>query len=115
VICEERGHINQYEMASIRPLPDALHALRAHPRHPHLGSDRPLIRPRSLLPAQTALISLENTHNMAVGTVYPLEVAEDICDTRTRRTTRASGCARIFNAAVALGRKRRRAHTQIRL
>src|SRR3989442_6416178 len=64
----------------------------------------PLIRPKIYYRAQTALISLENTHNMAGGTVYPLEEAEDICD-----HAHASGLrvhldgARIFNAAVALG------------
>src|SRR2546426_10996756 len=63
------------------------------------------IRPKIYYRAQTALISLENTHNMAGGTVYPLEVTEDICD-----HAHASGLrvhldgARIFNAAVALGR-----------
>ncbi len=106
VICEERGHINQYEMASMSAIAGCL------PRTTYAPDGilsweviEPLIRPNVYYRAQTALISLENTHNMAGGTVYPPEVAEEICD-----RAHAAGLpvhldgARIFNAAVALRR-----------
>jgi threonine aldolase len=63
----------------------------------------PLIRPKIYYRAQTALVSLENTHNMAGGTVYQPKNSDDICD-----HSHAAGLkvhldgARVFNAAVAL-------------
>jgi threonine aldolase len=65
----------------------------------------PLIRPRGRYSAPTGLISLENSHNMAGGTVYPVEAAEDICDRAHDGglPVHLDG-ARIFNAGVALGR-----------
>jgi threonine aldolase len=55
--------------------------------------------------AQTGLIELENTHNMAGGTITPVEVMEEICDGAHDRgiPVHLDG-ARIFNAAVALKR-----------
>jgi threonine aldolase len=106
VICEQRGHINQYELASMSavagcmprttPAPDGI-----------LTWDliEPLIRPKTYYYSQTALVSLENTHNMHGGTVYPQAVTEDVC-----QHAHAAGLqvhldgARIFNAAVALGK-----------
>jgi threonine aldolase len=64
----------------------------------------PLIRPRIYYRAQTGLIELESSHNMHGGTVYPLDVIDDICE-----HAHAVGIpvhldgARIFNAATALG------------
>ena len=53
--------------------------------------------------AGTGLITLENTHNMAGGTVTPLEVYQDIWwrAAETRIPVHLDG-ARIFNAATAL-------------
>src|SRR5208282_6651335 len=51
------------------------------------------------------LVELENTSNMRGGTVYPQEMSDDVCD-----RAHASGLkvhldgARVFNAAVALGK-----------
>jgi threonine aldolase len=106
VICEQRGHVNQYELASMSavagcmprttPAPDGI-----------LTWDliEPLIRPKTYYYSQTALVALENTHNMHGGTVYPLAVTEDVC-----KRAHAAGLkvhldgARIFNAAVSLGK-----------
>jgi threonine aldolase len=106
VICEGHAHIYLYEMAAVSaiagcmpntvPTPDGV-----------LTWDliEPAIRPHIYYRAQTALIELENTHNMHGGTVYPPEIAEDICD-----HAHESGIpvhldgARVFNASVALGR-----------
>jgi threonine aldolase len=105
VICEQKAHINQYEMASMaaiagafpRPIPTANGILSWEQIEGQ-------IRPKSYYMSQTALVSLENTHNMAGGTLYPPAVAEEICE-------RAHGAglrvhldgARIFNAAAAQG------------
>ena len=104
VICEETGHIYNYEMASMCAIAGVLPRVVA-------GIDgilswdvvAPAIRPRVYYRPQTSLIALENTHNMAGGTVYPTEVAEEICD-----KAHAVGIhvhldgARVFNAATYL-------------
>jgi threonine aldolase len=106
VICEQRGHVNQYEMASMSavagcmprttPAPDGI-----------LTWDliEPLIRPKTYYYSQTGLLSLENTHNMHGGTVYPTAVTEDVCQHAHAAGLRVHlDGARIFNAAVALGK-----------
>src|SRR5437868_1158916 len=59
--------------------------------------------PKIYYRAQTGLISLESTHNMAGGTVYPHEVADEICDRAHALSipVHLDG-ARIFNAAAVL-------------
>ena len=65
----------------------------------------PLIREKIYYDSQTALMTLENTHNMHGGTVYPTAVAEDICERAHAAGLRVHlDGARIFNAAVALGK-----------
>jgi threonine aldolase len=61
--------------------------------------------PKIYYRAQTGLISLENTHNMAGGTVYPSAVFEDICERAHQAglPVHLDG-ARVFNAAAALGK-----------
>ena len=106
VICEQRAHINQYELASMcaiagcmprtTPAPDGI-----------LTWDliEPLIRPKTYYYSQTGLVSLENTHNMHGGTVYPPAVTEDVCQRAHSAGLRVHlDGARIFNAAVALGK-----------
>src|SRR5438045_729009 len=81
VICEEAGHIYNYEMASMSAIAGVL------PRIVR-GDDGILswetiskgIQPKIYYRPQTALISIENTHNMAGGTVYPTKLAHEICD-----------------------------------
>ncbi len=54
--------------------------------------------------AATTLIALENTHNMAGGSVYDLETIDEICHEAHRRGLRVHmDGARVFNAAAALG------------
>jgi len=105
VICEERSHVNLYELASMSAIAGCM------PRAVRAGDDGILtwdqihaaIRPRIYYDSQTALICLENTSNMAGGTVYPTDRVHQICD-----KAHAFGLkvhmdgARIFNAAVAL-------------
>ena len=106
IICEERGHIFNYEMATLSSFSGCL-------VRPIYGEDgflswaeiKKRIAPGIYYKAQTGLVSLENTHNMAGGTVYPQEVADEICDRahETGLPVHLDG-ARVFNAATALGR-----------
>jgi threonine aldolase len=106
IICEERAHIVDYEMAMMGWFSGCI------PRT--IAGDRGIlsweaiqqrIRPDIYYVSRTGLIALENTHNMAGGTVYPPEVANDICDRAHELglPVHLDG-ARIFNASVALGK-----------
>lgn len=106
VICEDLGHINQYEMASMSAIAGCMPRTTPSPDGILTWEMiEPLIRPKIYYRSQTALVSLENSHNMAGGTVYPVKTADDICG-----HAHAAGLpvhldgARIFNAATALGK-----------
>jgi len=105
VICEERGHVFNYEMAMMAHfsgvVPRTVSTEDGILTWEHVKSK---LRPKSYHSAKTGLVSLENTHNIAGGTVMPLVVFDEICD-RTHQAglpVHLDG-ARIFNAAVALG------------
>jgi threonine aldolase len=105
VICEDRCHIYNFEMATVTAFSGVL------PR-PVYAQDgiltwdliAPHVRGRNDHRARTGLIEIENTSNLAGGSVYPLENINDIVD-----HAHAAGLpvhldgARIFNASVALG------------
>jgi threonine aldolase len=106
VICEERAHVNLYELASMcaiagvtpRPIP----APRGFLTWDLIDAQ---IREKIYYDSQTALITLENTHNMHGGTVYPLATMEDVCDKAHAEGLRVHlDGARIFNASVASGK-----------
>ncbi len=63
-----------------------------------------LIRPKSQKTPQTGLIWIENTHNGAGGTIFPLDIAEKIAEVAHKHDIpiHMDG-ERVFNAAVALG------------
>jgi threonine aldolase len=105
VICEDRSHVNLYELASMSAIAGCM------PRAVRAGEDGILtwdqihaaIRPMIYYDSQTALICLENTSNMAGGTVYPTERVHEICDQAHALGLKVHlDGARIFNAAVAL-------------
>jgi threonine aldolase len=105
VICEEAGHIYNYEMASMSAVAGVLpRVVRAADGILTWEAIAQAIRPKIYYRPQTALISLENTHNMAGGTVYPTKLAYEICDEAHDAGVRVHlDGARIFNAATALG------------
>jgi threonine aldolase len=105
VICEENSHIYTNEMASMAGIAGLLP--RLIPTEDGVMTWEQvarMIRPKMYARAQTALVCLENTHNLAGGTVYPTRLAREICD-----GSRAAGLpihldgSRIFNAAAFLG------------
>jgi threonine aldolase len=105
VICDERSHVNLYELASMAAIAGCMPRIAR-------GVDGLLtwkqveeaIRPKIYYDSQTALVCVENTHNMWGGTVYPTAQVDEICE-----GAHAAGLkvhmdgARIFNAAAALG------------
>jgi threonine aldolase len=106
IICEERCHVFNYEMAMMAHFSGCLgRPIQAEDGILRWQQVELKITPKTYYYAQTGLVSLENTHNMAGGTVYPPEVADEICD-----GAHAAGLpvhldgARVFNASVALGK-----------
>jgi threonine aldolase len=104
VIVEENAHIYNYEVASMAVVSGALpRPVRSENGIPHWPAIEAAIRPAIYYLAQTGLICLENTHNMAGGAVMPKERMHEI-----GRNAHARGLpvhldgARIFNAATAL-------------
>jgi len=104
VICEVRGHVNNYELASMSAIAGCMPRTVAAPDG-ILNWDliEPLIRAKNYYTSQTGLLALENSSNMHGGTVYTREQTDAICE-----RAHAAGLpvhmdgARIFNAAVAL-------------
>ena len=110
IICEERGHIYNWEMnmlswfsgCVVRPVAAPLGILS-------WKLIEPRIAPSTYYVAQTGLIALENTHNMAGGTVMTTPVADEICrEAHARDLPVHLDGARIYNAAVFLGVRWRR-------
>ena len=106
VICESRTHLLDWELSMlawfsgclVRPVATEDGILR----WPDI---RAAIRPDSPHCAPTTVLEIENTHNMAGGTVYPMDVLEEICANAHDAGLRVHlDGARIFNAACHLNR-----------
>ena len=105
VICDARSHVLNYELSMMawfagcvaRPIatPDGILSWERV---------RQEIRPLGPHWAPTGCIEIENTHNMAGGTVYPLHTIEEICTGAHELGLKVHmDGARVFNAAVATG------------
>jgi threonine aldolase len=107
VICEERSHVNLYELASMSAIAGCMpRATRGEDGILTWKEVEAVVRPKIYYDSQTALVCLENTSNMAGGTVYPTKQLEEICDGAHALGLKVHlDGARIFNAATALGEK----------
>ncbi len=105
VIAERGAHIFNYETAAAA----FLSSVQIHPIEGVHGAIAPsdirkAIRPQYYYMPRTRLIALENTHNRAGGTIYPIGLIKEIHD-----LARSAGIklhldgARIWNASVATG------------
>lgn len=108
VVIEERGHIYNFEMATMA----AFSGCVARPVHSKDGSGiltwdeiaGALHANAAYYVAPTGLIAIENSHNLAGGSVMPRARAEEICEhAHAMKLPVHLDGARIFNAAVALG------------
>jgi len=105
VICESRAHILDWEMATTAAfsgcLVRAVFAERGILTWKHI---EPVVYKRSTFRAETGLIEIENTANLAGGVCTPLHVLEELWGHAKERRLRVHlDGARIFNAATALG------------
>jgi threonine aldolase len=103
VICEERSHVNQFELASMSAVAGCFpRAIPATDGFLTWDLIEPQLRTTSVHDAGTGLICLENTHNMWGGTIYPQRIVAEVCDNAHAAGLRVHlDGARIFNAAVA--------------
>jgi threonine aldolase len=105
VICESRSHILDWEMAMVSAFSGCVpRAVEGDRGVLSWESIHRAIAPKIYYRAPTGLISLENTHNMAGGTVTPVDVFEEIWGgARDAGLPVHLDGARVFNAATALG------------
>jgi threonine aldolase len=106
VVCESRAHILDWELSMTAWFAGCL----VRPVYVEDGiltwtKLRDALRFPSPHCAPTGLIEIENTHNMAGGTVYPMDVLQEICANAHEHgiPVHMDG-ARIFNAACYLNR-----------
>jgi threonine aldolase len=105
VVCESKAHVLDWEMGMTAAFSGCtLRAVTAERGILTWELVKGAIFQDVHFHASTGLICIENTHNMAGGTVMPVATAREICD-----EAHAIGLpvhldgARIFNAAAALG------------
>ena len=106
VVCESRAHILDWELSMTAWFAGCLvRTVYAEDGILRWNDIRGSIRLPSPHWAPTGLVEIENTHNMAGGTVYPLDVVEEICGNAHEMgiPVHMDG-ARIFNAACSLNR-----------
>ena len=105
VICDSRAHLLDYELSMVAWFSGCV--IRAIPTERGLLSAEEVrrnLRPVSPYSAPTGAVAIEQTHNMAGGTVYPMRTVCEICDAAHERGVRVHmDGARIFNASAALG------------
>jgi threonine aldolase len=104
-LVEARGHSVQHELAGVTALAGSLPIMISAPqgllRPPLL---EPWIQPDIYYCAHTRMVVMENTHNAAGGTFYPLELLKEIRGyARARGLSTHIDGARLFNAAAAAG------------
>ena len=108
VIIEERGHIFNFEMATMSAFSGVLaRPVKSNDSSGILTWDEiasALHSNSAYYVAPTGLIALENSHNLAGGSVLTRERTEDVCARAHEKNlpVHLDG-ARIFNAATALG------------
>src|SRR5277367_2922276 len=105
VICEEKSHVNLYELASMSAIAGCMpRVARGVDGILNWKQIEAAIRPKIYYDSQTALICLENSHNMAGGMLYTSAQIADICEHAhaVKLKVHLDG-ARVFNASVALG------------
>lgn len=105
VICDSRAHLLDYELSMVAWFSGCvIRAIQTEDGILSWEQVRRHIRPLSPYSAPTGLVVVENTHNMAGGTLYSMSAIHEICEGARERGLKVHmDGARIFNAAAALG------------
>jgi len=106
VICDSRAHLLDYELSMVAWFSGCVvRAIQTADGILSWDEIRRQIKPLNPYSAPTGLVAIENTHNMHGGTVYPMRTVHEICGGVHERGLKIHlDGARIFNAAVALGK-----------
>jgi threonine aldolase len=105
VICEERAHLLDWELAMTAWFSGCLIRSIATPDGRMTWEQiEAQIKPGNGFYAPTALVTIEHPHNMHGGTLYDLASVDNICDRAHARGLKVHiDGARIFNASIASG------------
>ena len=105
VICESQAHILDWEMGMVAAFSGCVpRTVQGHRGVLSWQQIKTAIAPKIYYRAQTGLIWLENTHNIAGGIVTPLPVLEEVwAGAKEAGLPVHLDGARVFNAAAALG------------
>jgi threonine aldolase len=105
VICEERAHLLDWELAMTAWFSGCLIRSIATPDGAMTWEQiEAQIKPGNGFYAPTALVTIEHPHNMHGGTLYDLASIDNICDRAHARGLKVHiDGARIFNASIASG------------
>jgi len=106
VICDARAHLLEYELSMLAWFSGCVaRPIRSGDGVMSWEQIAPEIRPLGPHRARTSLIEIENSNNLAGGTVYPLRTIDEICDNAHARGLKVHmDGARVFNAAEATGK-----------
>jgi threonine aldolase len=106
ILCDARAHVVNYEFSATAWFSGCLaRTIRTEDGILTWAQLKPHVRPPHAHFAPTSVIELENTHNMAGGSVYPPEVFDEICDRAHELGIKVHlDGARVFNAATFLNR-----------
>ena len=105
VLCDAHSHVVDYELSGMAALsgviPRALETARGHVTAGQVAAST---RPRSYYRSEITLLVLENTHNLAGGTVATVKEMQESIDAAHQIGLKVHvDGARLWNAAVALG------------
>lgn len=106
VICDWRAHLMDWELSMMAWFSGCLaRTVQTADGILHWSDIQGVVKTATPHRAPTGLIEIENSHNMAGGTVYPIEVIDEVChEAHQRNIPVHMDGARVFNAAHALGR-----------
>ncbi len=105
IIVEEGSHIFNYETAAPALISNVqLHTIQGTRGILTLAQVEPAVRSKDYHQPRTSLLCLENTHNRAGGTIYPIDEIKRLRDfTRKQEILMHLDGARIWNAWIATG------------
>ena len=105
VICEARSHVLDWEMAMVAAFSGCVPRTVVGDRGVMTWEQiAKAIAPKIYYRAPTGLVTIENSHNMAGGTVTPMAVLRELwAGARDAGLPTHLDGARVFNAAAALG------------
>ncbi len=106
VLVEHRSHVVRYELSAMSALSGVMPRMVAEAPDGHLTPEhvRAAVAPRAYYKSDVSLVVLENTHNLAGGTVLGVAEVQAVIGAGKEAGFRVHvDGARIWNAAVALG------------